>query len=136
MCPAQCQKMRKGAINCFVVSLDSELAQVGDESVRLLRSDTTLALRHREDVNGSLPRKRRQCCCPAGWPIGSLRTTSIRLVHLLRCQRSTQSSPPEISNPAARLLSKPPLSGGPNRWIDRFWFPARLSRLRSTPRFR
>src|ERR1700722_13919181 len=50
MCSAQCQKMRKGAINCFVVSLDSELAQVGDESVRLLRSDTTLALRHREDV--------------------------------------------------------------------------------------
>ena len=35
--------------------------------------------------------------------------------------------PTEISNPDARLLSKRPLSGGPNQWIDRFWFPTRLS---------
>src|SRR5438270_12437266 len=50
MSSAQYKKMRKGAIRSFVVSLDSELAQVCDKSVRLRRSDTPLALRHRQDV--------------------------------------------------------------------------------------
>ena len=50
MCSAQCKKVRKRAIGSFVVSLDSELAQVSDESVRLRRGDTPLALRHREDA--------------------------------------------------------------------------------------
>jgi hypothetical protein len=45
MCPAQWKKMRKRAIRSFVVSLDSELAQVGDKSIRLCRTDTSFALR-------------------------------------------------------------------------------------------
>jgi len=34
---AQCQKMRKGAINCFVVSLDSELAMSPDFDLKPIR---------------------------------------------------------------------------------------------------
>src|SRR5208283_3169507 len=47
---AQCKKMRKGPVRSFVISLDSELAQVRDKSIRLRWSDTTFALRHCEDV--------------------------------------------------------------------------------------
>src|SRR5215469_1619275 len=50
MYPAQCKQIPKGTIRTLFVSLDSELAPVGDKSVGLRRRDTPLALRHREDI--------------------------------------------------------------------------------------
>src|SRR5262245_26921004 len=47
---AQCQEERERAIGSLIVALDSEVTKTGDEGVRLRRSDTSLAFRHRQDI--------------------------------------------------------------------------------------
>src|SRR5215469_8323180 len=47
---AKGEQICKSTIGSFIVSLDSELAEVRDKSVGLCRRDPPFALRHRQDI--------------------------------------------------------------------------------------